>query len=190
MDDNPFDSKQSASNSSPLMGEMVDDQPPGSLSHPLKTLFRQPPSIEGIILQVQSQEELPAASMSGSIFGFLRDMIWYVPEQRNRERIKLTSLRIRNAAGEQKDARLEGYLTGANLTLGDKVVLWGWDRKGVLIIRKGYNHTSKSSIVSSNMHSPAKTTLLAIVAIASLATLIYLYFPEIIALFPQSIFSH
>jgi uncharacterized Zn finger protein (UPF0148 family) len=125
---------------------------------------RRAPDLEGVIVQVQSQLENPAPpGLSTALFRQLRDMIWAlnspeIPQQK--EQVMITMMRIRTSDGTQKDARLEGYLTGANPSLGDTISLWGWQRKGILRVRRGYNHTTRGIISTTAMTSPLPALLL------------------------------
>jgi hypothetical protein len=124
---------------------------------------RRPPDLEGIIVQVQSQLENAQPGTGGSILRQLRDMIWAIPVQEaqsQKEQVFVTMLRVRVADGTQRDARLQGYQTGANPSLGDTVSLWGGQRRGVLRVRHGYNHTTQGVISTTAMTSPLPALLL------------------------------
>ncbi|HLI91833.1 MAG TPA: hypothetical protein VKV37_24310 [Ktedonobacteraceae bacterium] len=124
---------------------------------------RRPPDLEGVIVQVQSQLENAHSSAGGSVLGQLRDMIWPLPVQEARsekEQVLVTMLRVRIADGTQRDARLQGYQTGVNPSLGDTVSLWGWQRRGVLRVSHGYNHTTRGVISTTAMTSPLPALLL------------------------------
>ncbi len=55
-------------------------------------------------------------------------------------------LRVEDAGGRLTEARIEADLHGAGVRLGDHVTLWGQYRGGVLIVRRGYNHSSGADI--------------------------------------------
>jgi len=55
-------------------------------------------------------------------------------------------LRVENAVGRLIEARIEADIHGAGVRLGDHVTLWGQYRSGVLIVRRGYNHSSGADI--------------------------------------------
>jgi hypothetical protein len=111
---------------------------------------RRPPDIAGIIIQIQQSQELPEyPNLILGITNMLTELIWVIPNDTMKsqdERLQVTTVRIRVNDKIKKDARLIGYLRGANLTLGDAISLWGWHRKGSLIVRKGYNHTSQAIV--------------------------------------------
>jgi hypothetical protein len=127
---------------------------------------KRPPDIEGTIIHVQSQTENPMTPDSVEfIFKLFRDLIWAVPhEQHNQQlrQVNVTTLRIRISDGAQKDARLEGYMRGVNLSLGDTVSLWGHRRRGLLRVYRGYNHTSKG-VVKTTATSSAATVFLMLI---------------------------
>jgi hypothetical protein len=115
---------------------------------------KRPPDISGSLVFVQSQLEL---RQNHSIGKALIDAIWPAPNESssNKERqVNITTLRIRTADGSQQDARMEGYLKGANISLGDTISLWGRKYRGALIVYRGYNHTSKSVVMTNTMTSP------------------------------------
>jgi hypothetical protein len=85
----------------------------------------------------------------------------------------VTVLRVRSDDGTQRDARVRGHLTGANLTLGDRVELWGWKRRGVLMVRRGYNRTSRSVVSSSAMRSLFPVLLLVLLLAAGFCLWLY-----------------
>lgn len=113
---------------------------------------RRPPDIEGAIIQTQADQEiLDYPSPLHAIGSMLIETLWAISSQshqRESERILVTTLRIRTSSGDKKDARLMGFLRGASLSLGDTVSLWGWKRRGSLMVRLGYNHTTKAKIIT------------------------------------------
>jgi len=167
------DFQRETNQSAPASPPPIDDQ--SSTGYAGGRFRRRLPDLAGVIILVQSQEELPLPGAAGSVATTLRDMIWPLVEQQAREKVHVTTLRIRTQNEEQKDARIEGYLKGANLTLGDQVSLWGWHRKGILIVRRGYNHTSKGDVVSTVTGTAFGSVLLLIVAIIGLLLLAYFY---------------
>jgi hypothetical protein len=138
-----------------------------------------PPDVEGIILHVQSQMEHPLTfDIASIILKQIRDFIWMDTRAQgghsdNRETVFVTMLRIRMLDGNLKDVRLEGYLTGAQLSLGDTVFLWGRRRKGTLFARRGYNNTSKGTISTRSSQTPLQGVLL--LALAILACYVFFF---------------
>lgn len=55
-------------------------------------------------------------------------------------------LRVEDAGGKLTEARIEADIHGAGVRLGDHVTLWGQYRSGVLIVQRGYNHSSGADI--------------------------------------------
>ncbi len=139
------------------------------------------PDIEGTVIQVNSQMEHPLyLDFVGAIFRQLRDMLWADPQahdgqHQERDMVFVTAMRIRTPDGTIKDARLEGYSTGAHISLGDTVFLWGWKRRGLLFVRRGYNYTAKGSVSTKTMGAPLLGFFLLCVAIIVLFT----YFHQI-----------
>jgi hypothetical protein len=116
---------------------------------------KRPPDISGTLVFVQSQ--LENRRTDNSFSKALIDAIWPTPNEpsSNKEKqVNVTTLRIRTNNGLQQDARMEGYLKGANISLGDTISLWGRKYKGTLVVYRGYNHTSKSVVMTSTMTSP------------------------------------
>jgi hypothetical protein len=126
-----------------------------------------PPDVAGTIINVQSQMENPLL-LDGAefIFKLIRDLIWAVPHDPNDQHLRqvhVTTLRVRTSDGVQRDARIEGYMRGGNLSLGDTVSLWGHKRRGVLLIYRGYNHTTKSVVKTTASSSPLTVFLLLLI---------------------------
>jgi hypothetical protein len=118
-------------------------------------LPRRRPHLSGKIIHIRSEMEFPDyPSILRAIVDLMSELIWMAanqPAHREGERIQITIVRLRTSDGQLKDARLMGYQRGANLSLGDLVSFWGWKRKGSLMVKKGYNHTSKATIITNMM---------------------------------------
>jgi hypothetical protein len=129
------------------------------------------PRIAGTVLHIESKEEaVDYPDLYAAIATLLVELIWVminVQQTRDTDRVVMTTVRIQTTAGELRDARLRGNMRGANLSLGDKVSLWGPRRHGVLFIRRGYNHTTQSVISthSIGLLIPAIITILLFVAL-------------------------
>lgn len=138
---------------------------------------RRQPDIEGVIIYTQADQEIPDyPSPLLAIGGMLLSGLWTVPgqdRQREYERTLVTMLRIRTLSGEKRDARLVGYLRGANLSLGDSVSLWGWKRRGSLMIRLGYNHTTRAKIITRATSATQSSLAILLTFCAALGVLIY-----------------
>jgi hypothetical protein len=131
--------------------------------------FQRPPDVEGTVIQIQAQEEPPQPGITGGVGRFFLDIFWSlpnVPMQVDKDKVRVSVVRVRSTNGAQKDIRMEGHFTGVNVALGDIVSLWGYRRKGLLIFRKGYNHTSDGPIQTTVTGQATKGTLLFIAVIA------------------------
>jgi hypothetical protein len=153
---------------------------------------RRAPDVAGTLIHVQTQHEsFVSADVMGAIFKIFTDIVWSIAgesqhqhrsQEGGRGESMVTLLRIRTSDGTQRDARLRGHLTGANLTLGDKVSLWGWKRRGMLVVRRGFNHTSKSVISSSAMKSALP--MLGLLLTLALGFYLWVYFGHV-SLWPR-----
>lgn len=128
------------------------------------------PRLVGSIIHIEAREQVnDFPNLAGALLALLAEIIWVIPNvQATREqvdRIEVTRLRIQREDGQIHDAIVRGSLRGANLSMGDLVSLWGHRRKGNLVVRKGYDHTTRSAIstTSSGMLIPA-LLILAVVA--------------------------
>jgi hypothetical protein len=170
LDVNPFDASASSVpqvfTGSAEVSMPVAPQPWDSESLP-RGFPKRPPDISGMLVLVQSQHEI---RRNTGVAKALVDAIWPAPEgaSANKERqVNVTTLRIRNSSdGVQQDARMEGYLKGANISLGDTISLWGRRYKGSLVVYRGYNHTTKSVVMTSTMTSPLPILLFLLLLVA------------------------
>jgi hypothetical protein len=127
------------------------------------------PNVTGIIIQVQSAQEFPDyPNILRALIDLVTEFIWLVPNQpvhKEGERILVTTVRVRLQSGEKRDVRIQGNLRGANLSLGDMISFWCWKYKGSLMVRTGYNHTSKAIITTNalGMFVPALIVLLILI---------------------------
>ncbi len=133
-------------------------------------------SLRGIVLSVQTQQEFQdryAPDLVGGFFTALRDILWPMMDasRQREERIVSTQIRLRLGNGALRDARLEGRLVGANISLGDELTLWGRYRKGTLLVRRAYNHTTEARILT---HHQSLASFL-LLAISSLVLILALY---------------
>lgn len=139
-------------------------------------LPRRPPDITGTLIYVQ--EQTYHSTPPGFMDAFSKQLLGAIwtssrEQQPDRDRDKVvTRMRIRCFDGERRDAYLEGVLTGANVALGDDISLWGRMRKGTLVTRRAYNHTTRSIVTSNSASSqmPVLVILLVILAVVSLWT--------------------
>jgi hypothetical protein len=146
------------------------------------------PDVTGIIIHVQSAQEFPDyPNILRALVDLVTEFIWLVPNQpvhKEGERILVTTIRVRLQNGEKRDVRIQGNLRGANLSLGDMISFWCWKHKGSLMVRTGYNHTSKAIITTNalGMLVPALIVLLVLIVSFSVFYIwnhAYLSFPSI-----------
>jgi hypothetical protein len=191
---NIFPSPYSADeHSSPMIGQIPT--PPSAPAQPLWTLgelprgYQRQPTLAGTLINVQGQmEEFHSFDLIGSIVKLLADMIWpssaaHDVQRREKDQVFMTTLRIRTADGVQKDARLQGHLTSANVTLGDTILLWGRKRGGALLVSRGYNYTSKSKITTRVMNSSLPFFIITALMIVALIAFLYWRHISLFALF-------
>jgi hypothetical protein len=116
---------------------------------------RRRPHLAGRIVHIRNEMEFPDfPNVLRAIVDLMSEFLWMAanqPAHKEGERVQITIVRLRISDGQLRDARLMGYMRGANLSLGDIVSFWGWRRKGSLMVRKGYNHTTKATIVTNMM---------------------------------------
>ncbi|HLG78793.1 MAG TPA: hypothetical protein VKX46_20445 [Ktedonobacteraceae bacterium] len=117
---------------------------------------RRRPQLVGKIVHIRNEMEFPDfPNILRAIIDMMVEILWIAanqPAHKEGERVQITIVRLRINGGQLKDARLMGYMRGANLSLGDVVSFWGWKRRGSLMVKRGYNHTSQA-IITTNMMS-------------------------------------
>ena len=130
------------------------------------------PQLMGSVIHIETREQLnDYPNLFGVLLSMLAEIIWVMPNvhtsRETIDKIETTRLRIHASNGKPYDAVLYGNLSGANLSMGDTVSLWGNWRKGRLMVRKGYDYTSHSIITTSttNMLIPALIVLSILVAL-------------------------
>lgn len=142
---------------------------------------RRPPELWGNVVQVQSQQERPPMVGAAMVFRGLRDIVWAMPNEirhPDRELVQVTTIRVRKADGALQDARVQGYLRGANLSLGDTISIWGRKRHGAIYIYKAYNHTAKGTVsTSATASSGPFFMLLLLMLIVAFLSVYYLQIP-------------
>jgi hypothetical protein len=130
------------------------------------------PTIFGIVMHIESKEEIfNNPDILASLAMLLVEFIWIlvnVQQERENDRVVMTTVRIQTFEGQLKDARLRGNMRGADIALGDRVSLWGIKRRGVLFVRHGFNHTSQG-VISTNA---ANMLVLVLMAVAVMALLL------------------
>ncbi len=106
----------------------------------IRVLFS-PPDLEGIIkYDPLTRSPVPYRPS-------LTERIWNGPIH---QAVSVNVLQVRvEVPGQQypREARLEGNLLGSQLYKSDKVSFWGYQRAGVLIVKIGFNHTTRAKIL-------------------------------------------
>lgn len=60
--------------------------------------------------------------------------------------VPVRDIRVRDSAGQEVLVRLKGQLISGSISVGDDVVVEGWDRNGMLLFRRGYNKRIRTTI--------------------------------------------
>jgi len=60
--------------------------------------------------------------------------------------VPVRDIRIRDSAGQEFLVRMKGQLTSGSVSVGDDVLVEGWDRNGMLLFRRGYNKRIRTAI--------------------------------------------
>ena len=151
-----------------------------------KKPYRMPsrsPDLEGTILSISYHIEFPPEHTFNPIvdlFDFILDLFFPTsPDQRYPRMprgVRATIVRLRKDDGTLRDARFEGDLTGAGLTLGDRLSLWGRSRKGTLLVSKGLNQTVQAAILTNAYKVSMLLTLLLPILLYVLIAIIYFLF--------------
>jgi hypothetical protein len=130
------------------------------------------PALCGAVIQIEVHEQIDTfPNIGGAISIILSEVFWAILNvQTTREaadKIEITSLRIQTEDKHVHDVSVRGSQRGAHLSMGDTVSLWGHRRKGNLIVRKGYDHTTRSRISSTALSAfwPALLLLLIVGAL-------------------------
>jgi hypothetical protein len=108
------------------------------------------PNIAGVVMHIEAKEEaIDYPDLFAAVATLLVELIWIMTntvQERAGDRVVMTVIRVQTYDGSIKDARLRGHMRGANLSLGDKISLWGRKRHGVLFVRSGFNHTTRGVV--------------------------------------------
>jgi len=113
------------------------------------------PQTSGMVVHIESKEEIiDYPDIFAAIATLLVGLIWVlvdVQQEKEHDRVVMTTVRVQAHDGTLKDARLRGNMRGADLSLGDRVSLWGTKRRGVLFIRRGFNHTTQGVVSTASL---------------------------------------
>ncbi|WP_220205107.1 hypothetical protein [Reticulibacter mediterranei] len=144
------------------------------------------PTLAGVVMHIESKEEVfNNPDIMASLAMILVEFIWImvnVQQERENDRVVMTTVRIQTLQGQLKDARLRGNMRGADMALGDRVSFWGIKRRGVLFVRHGFNHTAQG-VISTNAVNLLLPVVLAGAVFAVLLVLAPSWFPAIIHIF-------
>ena len=117
--------------------------------------IRTRPALTGTVLHMEAKEEIiDHPDLVAAIAILLVELVWTITDIRNErdsDRVVMTTLRIRTYANTLKDARIRGNMRGADLSLGDEISFWGVRRHGVLFVRRGFNHTTSGVVSTQSM---------------------------------------
>lgn len=135
----------------------------------MATLSKHASTLDGTIIDPPGTFDIPARLDWSHItliflffpFGLLIVFAFFMQRDQPQFRTTVTRLRILQASGIMRDARIEGDHMGAGLSQGDTVSLQGKDRGGALIVQSGYNQTAHGDIIIHNRHNYTCLRLLA-----------------------------
>ncbi len=181
-----LDDNSSSSEDSDLHSE--DTAPfPSVAPTPIMTTYpknfpKRLPDCEGTVILLETHEEPKRSNSAGEIvFNTLTDFIWSIPggsatssslsTSKEKDKVHVTRIRIRDDKNVQSDIRIEGRLTGVNVAQGDRVSLWGKEKKGLLKFEYGYNHTTRGPITAGKAASPISGLLLVLVGVLGIIVL-------------------
>ncbi|GCE03486.1 hypothetical protein KDAU_08150 [Dictyobacter aurantiacus] len=144
------------------------------------------PAIAGVVMHIESKEEIfNDPDIFASLAMLLVEFLWIlvnIQQERENDRVVVTTVRIQTFDGQLRDARLRGNMRGADMALGDQVLLWGIKRRGVLLVRRGFNRTSQG-VISTNAAGLLLPVLITAVGLAVLVILVPSWFPVITQIF-------
>jgi membrane protein implicated in regulation of membrane protease activity len=60
--------------------------------------------------------------------------------------VPVRDIRIRDSGGQEFLVRMKGQLNSGSVSVGDDVLVEGWDRNGMLLFRRGYNKRIRTAI--------------------------------------------
>jgi hypothetical protein len=154
-----------------------------SLALPWKAMWAmlkpsRPMRLEGVIVSVQThQEDATSGNLLASFLTILKDLLWLSETRTGDHKRTITVIRLRTHNGIHRDARLDGEPRGALLATGDNLLLWGRYRRGVFVVRKGFNHTSEAEIYSSERGAASLTSLIVLGALLIILLVLFHFWP-------------
>jgi hypothetical protein len=60
--------------------------------------------------------------------------------------VPIRDFRVRSNSGQETLVRIKGQLVSGSLTVGDDILVEGWERSGMLLLRRGYNNRILAAI--------------------------------------------
>ena len=152
------------------------------------------PDAEGLVVSQHTQQEtIVESDIVLVIWKAIWDILWpvrdaHMNDRAREQKLPVTTVRIYDATGEQRDVRVEGEFMGGSIALGDKLSLWGHNRKGTLVVRRAYNHTSHAEVRLRSKREPAMQSLIILVSIL-LVFIALLVWYHILVLWPSPHFD-
>lgn len=144
-------------------------------------LFDNSPKLRGILVhqypvQIDGVARDPLTMFLKIIGDLIMPTTAYQPNRMRPEDKKksIVIARLRMEDGRQREARFEGDFMLGSINLGDEISLWGYLRKGTLVVSRAYNHTTQAKIATRSNQS-RQNTLLLLVAFVALITVIVFY---------------
>jgi hypothetical protein len=64
-----------------------------------------------------------------------------------KDQVPVRDIRLRDASGQEHLVRIRGELVAGNMNVGDKVEVEGYNRRGTLMFRRGWNKRTRSEIM-------------------------------------------
>lgn len=101
----------------------------------------EPKNKGGVTVKVNSGQGL-FKSLLSQLMGFFLIGKLFGPKAT----VPVSDYRLRDAGGNEHSVRVEGHLVAGSMTVGDSVLVHGFDHGGTLIARGGWNHRVSSKI--------------------------------------------
>ena len=105
--------------------------------------------------------------MPKSLLGWVQ-LIFYARGREPIMRVPVLFLRVHDEDGREFVARLKGQMAGANIAQGDRITIWGRNRRGVMRVRRAFSETA-DAWVTAWQPSQAKSTACAAVLLCACA---------------------
>lgn len=106
--------------------------------------------IASLLFSLLFSPRATAARVGGGFIGSVASQVvgFFLIRQLFRQKtdMQVTNVRVRDRAGVEHLVRIEGYVVGGTVNVGDDVTIEGKDRRGTLIMRRGYNNRMRAQI--------------------------------------------